>query len=138
MNKECKASKHVLVIEDEVDFAALIASVLGEQGYDVAIAANAEQGHKKIRERVPDLITLDLQMPERSGLHFYREIKSRPTLEHIPVVVITGVTRDNREMENFVHSFLEVDHLPSPEAYVEKPFDNQELVEVVEHALAGA
>jgi len=137
MNNESKSPKHVLVIEDEEDFAALIASVLRDHGYDVTVAGDAQEGHKEVHERIPDLITLDLQMPQRSGLHFYREIKSRPTLEHIPVVVITGVTRDDREMETFVRSFLEVDHLPSPEAYLKKPFDNQELVNVVERALAG-
>lgn len=138
MNDEHQTAKHVLVVEDEPDFANLIASVLGKQGYEVAVAFNTKEAWERVRERAPDLVTLDLQMPRQSGLHFYREMKSQEALRHVPVVVITGIVRDDPDMENLVRSFLEVDHLPSPEAYIEKPFDNQELVDIVEHALGPA
>lgn len=133
-----KNVKRVLVVEDESDFATMIASVLGKQGYDVTLASNGEDALREVKERKPDLITLDLQMPEKSGLHFYRQMKSSEKYRHTPVVVVTGLTRDDPEMKTLVRSFIEVDHLPSPEAYIEKPFDNQELVDVVRQTLASS
>lgn len=135
MSDNVEATKHVLVIEDEPDFSVLIASILRKQGYDVATASNGEEGLLKVKERTPDLITLDLQMPKKGGLRFYREVKSNTDYRHIPIVVITGVTRDDPDMANVVRPFLETEKLPSPEAMVEKPFDNQELVGIVKKAL---
>lgn len=137
MSNEQDDVKHVLVVEDEPDFAALIAAVLATQGHDVTTVSHAEEALQEVRERTPDLITLDLQMPDKSGMHFYREMKSTEAYRHIPVVVVTGVTRDDQDMKTVVRSFLEVDHLPSPEAYIEKPFDNQEFICAVEQAFAG-
>jgi len=135
MNNGTKDSIRVLVVEDEPDFAALISSVLSKHGYDVTLAWSANEAVEKLEEEDPDLITLDLQMPGKSGLHFYRQIKSSSAHRNVPVIVITGVTHGDRDMTNFVRSFLEVDHLPAPQAYIEKPFDNQELADVVDRVL---
>jgi CheY-like chemotaxis protein len=104
---------------------------LTHQGYTVTTADNGEVGLKMVREAPPDAITLDLQMPEKSGLHFYREMKSHDAFRQIPVIVITGVTRGDPDTKNFVRSFLEVDHLPPPDAYIEKPFADQDLTDVM-------
>lgn len=136
MNDRYHKTKHVLIVDDEADFAALIALVLKKQGYEVAVAYNAVEAWKQIGKRTPDLITLDLQMPHRSGLHLYREVKSHESLRHIPVIVISGVIGHDPDMKTLVRSFLETDRVPSPEAYIEKPFDNQELVNVIGHILA--
>lgn len=132
-----KTTKNVLVVEDEPDFAALIASVLRKQGYEVAIACDGEEALKEVNRSAPDLITLDIQMPRKGGLHFFREMKSHDEFRRIPVVVITGVTRGDPDMETLLQSFLEVDHVPAPEARLEKPFDNQELIDIVARALAA-
>jgi CheY-like chemotaxis protein len=57
-------------------------------------------------------------------------MKSLSACRDIPVIVITGLTRGDRDAETIIRSFLETDHLPQPDAYLEKPFDNKQLVEL--------
>jgi CheY-like chemotaxis protein len=138
MNPANTPKKRILVVEDDSDFAALIESVLNGQGYDVTVVYNCEEGLKKFRENPPDLVTLDLQMPKgqrKSGLHFYRSVKSQDAYKHLPIVVITGVMRDDPDMRNLVKAFLEIDRVEPPTAYIHKPFDNAELIRVVASAL---
>ncbi len=124
-----------LVVEDERDYAELLAAVLEGDGYSVEYAVDGIDALERVRKRRPDVITLDVQMPRKGGIQFYRELKSDPDFVEIPVVVVTGITRDDRDMETFVRVFLEVEHLPMPDAYLEKPVDNQDLLRVVSNAL---
>jgi CheY-like chemotaxis protein len=127
-----------LVVEDEPDYANLIAGILEEDGYSVTTASDGVEALDRVRANRPDVITLDVQMPRKGGVQFYRELKSDPEFNEIPVVVITGITRDDKDMENFVRAFLEVEHLPMPDAYLEKPVENEELLRVVRDALRVA
>ncbi len=115
--------KKILVVEDEEDFAELIACMLREEGFGVSIAQNGEEAMKAIEEEAPDLITLDLQMPKKSGLMFFRQMRSKPAHRNIPVIVISGLSKGNREAETIIHTFLETGQVPEPEAYLEKPFE---------------
>jgi len=124
-----------LVVEDEPDYAGLIAEVLEDDGFTVTKASDGVEALERVRALRPDVITLDIQMPQKGGVMFYRELKSDPEFGEIPVVVVTGVTKDDADMKNFVRTFLEVEHLPMPEAYLEKPIDNDELLRVVNDAL---
>ena len=124
-----------LVVEDEPDYATLISEILQEDGYSVATASDGIEALGSVRKQRPDVITLDIQMPRKGGVEFYRELKSDPEFNEIPVVVVTGITRDDRDMETFVRTFLEVEHLPMPDAYLEKPVDDEELLRVIRDAL---
>jgi len=126
-----ESNKRVLIVEDDKDFAALIESILNEEGYDTTVSFNGEDALDQVRFHPPDLVTLDIQMPRKSGLLFYREMKTDRRLRDIPVIVITGLTPGDRDMETVIRSFLEVDHLPSPESYIEKPFEREWLVQTV-------
>lgn len=140
MNDEDKSKGNILVVEDDQDCAALIAAVLKGGGYEVRVAYNCEKALEEVKEQIPDLITLDLQMPayqKKSGLHFYRQVKSSDAYRELPIIVITGVMRDNRAMDNLVRAFIETDHVLPPNAYVDKPFKNQDLLKEVEKALVG-
>jgi len=138
MIDESTARKHVLVVEDEPDFAALLRSILLNGGYTVAMAHNCEDALSQVREVRPDIITLDMQMPRESGAIFYRKIKADEKLRDIPVVVVTGVTRDDQDMKTLVRSLLESDSVPHPEAYLEKPVDGLSLLRTVEDVLSCA
>ncbi|NIQ77682.1 MAG: response regulator [Anaerolineae bacterium] len=125
----------VLVVEDEEDYAALLAAMLRNGGYQVRVAYDGVEALKKVQEQVPDLITLDIQMPRKTGIHFFREMRPQPSLRDVPVVVVTGLTVDDRDMETFIHSFLDVEHLPIPDAYLEKPVEADQLLLVVGDAI---
>ena len=127
--------KHILIVEDEPDFAAMIESTLKTKGYSTAMAYNGEEAFSRVCERRPDLITLDIQMPRKTGLLFYRQLKSNTVFQDIPVLVITGLTRNDREMEHMIHTFMQSDKVPSPDGFLEKPIDGQNLINVVDHFL---
>jgi CheY-like chemotaxis protein len=109
--------------------------MLQEDGYSVATASDGIEALDRVRAKRPDIITLDIQMPCKGGVEFYRELKSAPEFNEIPVVVVTGITKDDPDMETFVRTFLEVEHLPMPYAYLEKPVDDEELLRVIRDAL---
>jgi CheY-like chemotaxis protein len=135
---EFASGKHVLVVEDEPDFAALLRSMLVRAGYTVATAYDCEDALAQVREHRPDLITLDMKMPGRSGIFFYRKLKADKAFRDVPVVVVTGLTRDDRDMENLIHSFLETEKVPYPQAYVEKPVDATGFLKTVGEAISSA
>jgi len=138
MSNDSVTEKRVLIVEDEPDFAALLQSILLNAGYTVAVAYDSEDALSKVRTASPDVITLDMQMPRESGAVFYRKLKGDENLRHIPVVVVTGITRDDQDMKTLVRSLLEPDNVPHPEAYLEKPVDGPSLLQTVEAALSSA
>jgi two-component system alkaline phosphatase synthesis response regulator PhoP len=133
----CVAQKHVLIVEDEPDFAALLRSILADAGYSVAVAYNFVDAFSEVRKARPDLITLDIRMPKRSGVYFYRELKTTEDFRDIPVIVVSGIVGHEIDMEDIVRSFLETAYMPHPEAYIEKPVDGQRLLRVVERVLSS-
>ena len=126
--------KRILVVEDDPDFACLISIILRDAGYSVKTAGDAEEAFAEISHRIPDLITLDLHMPRKSGAHFYIEMKSDPKYRDVPVIVISGL-RESREADAVIQSFLSAQGRPAPKAYFDKPFDRHELVRVVMRSL---
>ncbi len=77
----------------------------------------------------PDLITLDITMPEMTGVKAYRKLKEDPDLRKIPVVIVTGVTHD---FKRFISTR---DQVPPPEGYLEKPVKPEELLGEVRRLL---
>ena len=138
MTVESEAARHVLVVEDEPDFAALLRSILSQAGYTVATAHNGDDALLRVREQTPDVITLDIQMPRQSGLFFYRKLKTDEAFRGIPVVVVTGLTRDDADMESIIRSFLETENVPHPDAYLEKPVDGPRLVSTIQEVLSSS
>jgi PAS domain S-box-containing protein len=109
----------VLVIDDEKDSRVLIAHYLEEFGCEVLTAAGGEQGLSLAREHRPDLITLDLIMPDLTGWEVLKRIKSDPELRRIPVVVVSVVAGEGRG------SLLGAVDL------VTKPFEREDLLRVL-------
>lgn len=137
MTNEPSMEKHVLIVEDEPDFAALLRSILTQAGYTVATAYNCEDALNVVRKHRPDVITLDIHMPRKSGALFYRKLMSDASFREIPVVVVTGLTLD-KEMGTIIRSLMETDRIPHPAAYVEKPVDGACLLSTIEDVLSPA
>ncbi len=134
--KKTNTSKHVLVVDDEPDFAALMESILRGQGYSVSVAGDGQQALELVRSRRPDVVTLDIQMPKKSGLLFYRQMKSDEALRDIPVIIITGLPNEDADWDSFIHSFLDVDHLPHPDRYLTKPVDRDKVAGVLQEVFS--
>ena len=131
------AENHVLIVEDDPDYAALLRSILRGAGYSVAMAHTCEDALSQVRKARPDVITLDIQMPRKSGAFFYWKLKAQERFRDVPVVVVTGLTHD-KEMERIVRSLLERPDVPHPEAYLEKPIDGPELLKTIQDVLQSS
>ncbi len=128
----------VLIVEDDPDFSYLLSSLLARRGFQTARAYDGVEALEHVNRCRPDLVTLDLQMPNKAGTLFYRQMKSRPELRDVPVIVITGLTRINGDPENVVRSLLLSEKLPHPFAFLEKPCDLRRLFLLVDEAVNGA
>jgi CheY-like chemotaxis protein len=77
------------------------------------------------------VITLDLSMPHKSGVRFYREMKSDETLRRIPVVLVTGVTGPGGNAGDTARFYRTRRHVPPPEGFIPKPVDPEEMLSLV-------
>ncbi len=114
--------KTILVVDDEPDVQVYLQTLLEDNGYDVVVAQDGVEALEKVQEARPDLVTLDITMPEKSGVRFYRDIKENDILKDIPIVIVTGISKD---FEKFISSRKQV---PPPEGYVSKPIDKDEIL----------
>ena len=127
--------KNILVVEDDLHMRVFITTVLETSGYNATATKDGQEGIRKIEEDRPDLIILDVMMPEEGGVSMYRQLKTDNQLKDIPVVMLSGV-----ESKTFLHSLKMMsvglrDPLPDPEAYVEKPPKAEELLDIVQKLL---
>ena len=125
-------SKRILVVDDEPDVVTYLSTVLKDAGYDTLEAANGEEAMEQIRTGHPDLITLDITMPEMTGVKTYRQLKEDETLRRVPVIIVTGVTHDFKQ---FISSRAQV---PAPEGYLEKPVKPEDLLAEVKRLVGDA
>jgi len=121
--------KTILVVEDENDVMDYLVTFFEDNDYNVITAENGKTGFEKAKSHHPDLISLDISMPEESGVRMYRNLHDTPSTQDIPVVVITGVTSDFR---GFLESRRQVD---PPAAYFEKPIDREAVLAKVKEIL---
>jgi len=116
------AKKTILIVDDEPDVVTYLSSLLEDNGYATVAARDGNEAMKKVEAGRPDLITLDITMPEMTGVKTYRKLKEDEGLKSIPVVIVTGVTHDFKQ---FIHTRSQV---PPPEGYLEKPIKPDELL----------
>lgn len=108
----------LLIVEDNEDLLQILTSLLSPL-YRITIAMNGKEGLQKAMEEHPVLILSDIMMPEMSGLEMCAKIKSNFDLCHIPVVLLTALTSDNKKMEGLQCG---------ADDYIEKPFNNKMLL----------
>lgn len=85
------AKKHVLVVDDEKDIVEFLTQLLEDNGYQVSSANDGLEAMKLVEESKPDLILLDLQMPEETGTGLYRKLQHKKDFKDVPVIVISGL-----------------------------------------------
>jgi CheY-like chemotaxis protein len=107
--------KTILVVDDEPDVVKYFKTLFEDNGYRTITATDGVEAMQKIRAEHPDLVTLDITMPNKPGVKTYRDIKESDELKHIPVLIVTGV---QHEFKKFISSRAKV---PAPEGYLEKP-----------------
>jgi DNA-binding response OmpR family regulator len=120
--------KRVLCIEDEQEMIDLIKLILERRGFEVLGAVGGKEGLEVIRREKPDLILLDLMMPEVDGWEVYRQMKADEQVKDIPVIVVTAKAQSIDKVLGL--------HIAKVDDYVTKPFGPQELLKSINKVLA--
>ncbi len=122
-------AKTVLVVDDDPDAREFLTTVLQDNGFAATTAKDGTEALTSIEEKLPDLVALDISMPEKSGVAVYRALKEDDRLKKIPVIIITGISED---FKKFISTRRQV---PPPEGYISKPVDFEQFLSMVRHLL---
>jgi len=117
-----EAGRRILIVDDEPDVITYLETFFQDQGYATSSAPDGKVGFAKARSEHPDLITLDISMPEESGVKMFRQLQDDPATKDIPVIIVTGISSD---FERFIRSRKQVH---PPDGYFEKPIDKEALL----------
>ncbi|MEW5947684.1 MAG: response regulator [bacterium] len=112
--------KLILVVEDEPDIRLFFELVLREAGFEVVTAGNGIEALERLRENTPDLISLDLVMPKKSGARFFYEMRKNREWAWIPVLVVTAHARDDLGVKDITR-LTDTRMLSGRGIYLEKP-----------------
>jgi DNA-binding response OmpR family regulator len=116
--------KRVVCIEDEPEMIDLVRLILGRKGFNVIGANGGIEGLETVKREQPDLVLLDLMMPDMDGWEVYQQMKADDSLRDIPVVVVTAKAQSIDKVLGL--------HIAKVDDYITKPFGPQELLESVE------
>jgi len=123
--------KKVLLVDDDVEFCEAAKLFLDSEGYEVILAYDGKEGLEKVRAEKPDLVILDVMMPEMNGYDVCVVLKADPELKKIPVVLLTAV-----DQALFKTTYTKVMGLMTEaDDYISKPVEPAELVKRVEDLL---
>ena len=120
-------AKTILCVEDEPEMIDLIRLILARKGYNVQGAAGGVEGIRLVKEIHPDLVLLDLMMPDMDGWEVYQQMKAEVSLRDIPVIVVTAKAQNIDKVLGL--------HIAKVDDYIAKPFGPQELMDSVEKIL---
>ena len=119
-------SKKILVIDDEPGVVEIVRVNLEWEGYDICAAFDGQEGWDKVRSERPDLVILDIMMPQMSGLELLERIKADPHICDVPVIMLTVRAGDMDVIQALEKGAVE---------YLTKPFEPLNLVRVVKKTL---
>lgn len=117
----------ILVVDDSSTYRQMISELLADKGHEIAMAVNGADGLEKIASFRPDLVVLDVVMPEMNGYDVCRNLRRDPATEDLPVLMCSS--KDEA-------SDLYWGKKQGASAYLVKPFDTVELLETIEQLLA--
>jgi len=124
---EPNVGKTVVCIEDEPEMIDLVRLILGRKGFKLVGAVGGREGLETVRRVRPDLVLLDLMMPDMDGWEVYQQMKADEELRDIPVIVVTAKAQSIDKVLGL--------HIAKVDDYVTKPFGPQELWESVSRVL---
>lgn len=127
---EEQKTKHILCIEDEQEMIDLIRLILTRRGFEVRGANGGKEGLEAVRTQHPDLVLLDLMMPDMDGWEVYQQMKADEATRDIPVIVVTAKAQSIDKVLGL--------HIAKVDDYIAKPFSPQELMNSVDTVLNRA
>ena len=114
-------AKKILIIDDDPVIVDYLDTLFKDNGYETCSAGSSTEGMETLLNEKPDLITLDLQMPDEWGPRFYRKLRKNKELKDLPVIVVTGIDGSHAVKDAV--------------AFVQKPFDPDKLLGIVKKTI---
>ena len=122
-----EVNRKVVYIEDDQEMIDLVKLILTRKGFDVIGANGGREGLDSVRRILPDIVLLDLMMPDMDGWEVYQQMKAEEATREIPVIVITAKAQNIDKVLGL--------HIAKVDDYISKPFSPQELVESVDKVM---
>jgi CheY-like chemotaxis protein len=116
-----KMPKKIMIVEDDPMTMRYLQAVFSDNGYATCAASNSTEALDLVIQEKPDLITLDLQLPDEWGPRFYRKLRKMKELKDIPIIVISGIDGDHAIKDAI--------------AFIDKPFDPEKLIGIVKNTI---
>jgi len=114
-------AKKIMVIDDDPIIVKYLVTLFSDNGYETCSASDGVEALEVVRSMRPDLITLDLEMPQEWGSRFYRNLTKEEDLKKIPVVVISGLAGQHAVKDAV--------------AFIKKPFDPDKVLGIVKKTI---
>jgi two-component system response regulator VicR len=127
MSEQPGKQRVVVCIEDEPAMIDLVTLILKNRGFEVVGALGGREGLESIQKLKPDLVLLDLMMPDMNGWDVYQQMKADEFMQEIPVIVITAKAQNIDKVLGL--------HIAKVQDYITKPFSPAELIKSIERVL---
>jgi CheY-like chemotaxis protein len=111
-----------MIVDDDQEIRSYLTDLFSDNGYAVVCAADGSEAEGLCAQEKPDLITLDLEMPQEWGPRFYRKLSQNPELKKTPIIVISGLNANQYA-------------IPKAVASLTKPFDANQLLKIVKETI---
>jgi CheY-like chemotaxis protein len=121
--------RRILIVDDDDAMVDLLGQRLGRQGFEVLVAASGEEGLAIARHRHPDLVVLDLRLPDADGFSICQELADSIETGSIPVIILSGMERPD---------IIRRSRAAGCQYFVRKPYDPNALLILVEHAIGDS
>jgi len=121
-------ARTIVYIEDESEMIDLVRLILGRRSYEVIGAIGGVEGLAMVQKELPDLVLLDLMMPDKDGWEVYQQMRAEEVTRDIPVIILTAKAQN-------IDKVLAL-HIAKVDDYLSKPFSPQELIDSVERIFA--
>jgi two-component system, OmpR family, response regulator VicR len=118
---------HIIYVEDDPEIVDLVSLIVSRHGYKVTGVYNGREGLQRIIDEKPDLVLLDLMIPELDGWEIFQSLKMNESTSNIPIIIITAKSQPIDQVIGI--------HIAKVDAYICKPFHPQEILDSIEMVL---
>ncbi len=125
-------ARKILIVDDDSDFVDAVATILKSKKFGVVAAYDGKEGIEKVKTERPNLVVLDVMMPEKDGYTVCKELKSDPKWSHIPILLLTAVASHVPTTRYTQQMGMETE----ADDYIDKPVEPDVLVKRVETLLS--
>lgn len=123
------STRKAVIIDDEPDVTTYLSALLGDHGWEARTANSVDAGLALLRSEKPDVVLLDLMMPERGGLAALVAIRKDPKLQATPVLIVSGI---QEKLTADYHAYIDHFKHYRPDGYLDKPIDPETLLKVLD------